>query len=635
MKIHYSAMAVLILLILGSCRSENRETDAYANAFTDAKLRDIYTASDRREPKELLLFANAETAAYRMAFAKVAGSVLDTALLAPLEALLNDPVASVSLSAAFSVGQFRDSTSLPQLQNALYASTLPEIKAELLEAIGKSADVNAMEFLISHDPVSPAEESGKVWGIYQASLKGLLKERHIPIVVAHLASGSAESRLGAAHILARQKAYSIESFKNEIDSFFVNETDLGIRAIAVQILAKAGSTDATLADLALRDPDSRVRAEAVRLMAKPNSPEGRKAILSGLEDGSVWVAMSAAARYQELDEPLSTDAERSLALTSKVPEVRSALILSNLLRYQSDDGGVMLWKEVAGRYTDPIANAVVYSKLGSYESALNSVLDVCQNDGVVGTAATEALIAGARSYEDWKKAFYQNANEAFAKGLLAQTYLYASALQEDEFRDTSKVSIETLRAGLSKFQKAGEAETRNEIIKAIIAMGGDVGKKQIFTAHPLDWELIQSISIQATAKIYALGHVLEMRLLVEDAPGSVSNFVALAESGFYDGRSFHRIVPVFVSQGGGPRGDGYGNTDYSIRSEFSPLHYGAGVAGLASAGRDTEGCQFFFTHLSTPHLNGRYTIFGAITAGFDELDEIYTGAKIDSIRVIR
>ncbi|MFN2429977.1 MAG: peptidylprolyl isomerase, partial [Cryomorphaceae bacterium] len=78
------------------------------------------------------------------------------------------------------------------------------------------------------------------------------------------------------------------------------------------------------------------------------------------------------------------------------------------------------------------------------------------------------------------------------------------------------------------------------------------------------------------------------------------------------------------------RGDGFGSTPYTIRSEFSPLHFGTGVAGLASAGKDTEGCQFFFAHISTPHLNGRYTIFGSLTDDYQTLSEIQTATRIDS-----
>ncbi|MFT6354715.1 MAG: cyclophilin family peptidyl-prolyl cis-trans isomerase [Cryomorphaceae bacterium] len=104
----------------------------------------------------------------------------------------------------------------------------------------------------------------------------------------------------------------------------------------------------------------------------------------------------------------------------------------------------------------------------------------------------------------------------------------------------------------------------------------------------------------------------------------------MAKAGFYDGTFFHRIVPGFVSQGGGPRGDGYGSEDHTLRSEFSPLKYGKGVVGLASAGKDTESCQFFFTHLPTPHLDGRYTIIGATE---NDISDIETGARIDSMRI--
>ena len=123
-----------------------------------------------------------------------------------------------------------------------------------------------------------------------------------------------------------------------------------------------------------------------------------------------------------------------------------------------------------------------------------------------------------------------------------------------------------------------------------------------------------------------------MELYPQSAPGSVANFVALVADGFFNGKNFHRVVPNFVIQGGCPRGDGFGALDYSIRSEHG-LHWydGAGYLGMASAGPDTEGTQFFITHSPTPHLDGRYTIFGKVKTGLEAVDQIQPGDLIETI----
>jgi cyclophilin family peptidyl-prolyl cis-trans isomerase len=107
--------------------------------------------------------------------------------------------------------------------------------------------------------------------------------------------------------------------------------------------------------------------------------------------------------------------------------------------------------------------------------------------------------------------------------------------------------------------------------------------------------------------------------------------VKLVRKGFYKGLTFHRVIPNFVVQGGDPRGDGWGGPGYAIRSEFSLVNFERGMVGIASAGKDTEGCQFFITHSPAPHLDGRYTIFAKVVEGQDVVDRIQVGDTITDI----
>ncbi|TAF31431.1 MAG: peptidylprolyl isomerase [Cytophagales bacterium] len=125
-----------------------------------------------------------------------------------------------------------------------------------------------------------------------------------------------------------------------------------------------------------------------------------------------------------------------------------------------------------------------------------------------------------------------------------------------------------------------------------------------------------------------------VELLINETPLSVANFISLIRQGFYTNKSFHRVVQNFVAQGGCPRGDGWGSSPDLIRSEFTQRGYETGVLGLASAGKDTESCQWFFTHCPTPHLDGRYTIFGKIIIGQYVIDQLEIGDKIKKIEVL-
>lgn len=118
---------------------------------------------------------------------------------------------------------------------------------------------------------------------------------------------------------------------------------------------------------------------------------------------------------------------------------------------------------------------------------------------------------------------------------------------------------------------------------------------------------------------------IDVELFGDDAPNIVRSVIFLAKDGFYNGLTFHRVVPDFVIQGGCPRGDGWGDAGYYLRSLFNGHRYERGTVGVAHAGKDTPGSQFFITHTPQHHLNGRYTIIGKVTGGMDVVDRIEIG----------
>lgn len=128
-----------------------------------------------------------------------------------------------------------------------------------------------------------------------------------------------------------------------------------------------------------------------------------------------------------------------------------------------------------------------------------------------------------------------------------------------------------------------------------------------------------------------------IELFEDDAPGTVANFAELARKGFYDGLTFHRVIPDFVVQGGCPRGDGTGGPGYSIPCETggTKQYHDRGVLSMAHAGRNTGGSQFFICHnrRNTAHLDRRHTVFGKVIENVDVIDSIRQGDKIVSITI--
>lgn len=124
----------------------------------------------------------------------------------------------------------------------------------------------------------------------------------------------------------------------------------------------------------------------------------------------------------------------------------------------------------------------------------------------------------------------------------------------------------------------------------------------------------------------------------KDAPKTVENFITLSKKGFYDGLTFHRVIPDFVIQGGCPDGTGAGGPGYSIDCELTGdnQYHDKGVLSMAHAGRNTGGSQFFICHNreNTAHLDRNHTVFGKVIEGLDIVDDIRQGDTINSIKVI-
>ncbi len=126
-----------------------------------------------------------------------------------------------------------------------------------------------------------------------------------------------------------------------------------------------------------------------------------------------------------------------------------------------------------------------------------------------------------------------------------------------------------------------------------------------------------------TAKIRTEKGDITVELFASDAPLTVENFVNLSRSGFYDGTTFHRVIPGFMAQAGDPTGTGRGGPGYKFKDEISQQrHDSAGVLSMANAGPGTNGSQFFITFAPTPHLDGKHTVFGRVTSGLEVLESI-------------
>ncbi len=140
------------------------------------------------------------------------------------------------------------------------------------------------------------------------------------------------------------------------------------------------------------------------------------------------------------------------------------------------------------------------------------------------------------------------------------------------------------------------------------------------------------------AEIHTAKGVMKVDFYEEDAPNTVDNFIKLSKSGFYNGLTFHRVIPDFVIQGGCPEGTGRGGPGYTIDCELDGgnQYHDRGVLSMAHAGRDTGGSQFFICHSrrNSSHLDRQHTCFGKVTDGLEVIDEIQPGDTIEKIIIL-
>ncbi|HKK38288.1 MAG TPA: HEAT repeat domain-containing protein, partial [Cryomorphaceae bacterium] len=525
--------ASLSLIILAAC-SESDVSSKEQSLFDDPTIVKIYESAHRGDSVALASYAESETAAYRMAYARLMGSRIPREAPDVLEDLLMDPIPYVRLYAAFAVGQIGNEKSLPALEKAFKKATIPEIKAELLEAIGKSADENAMEFLVTHNPNTAIEEAGKIWAVYRGMRKGLLEEKHLEIVVAHLNSNEDETRLAAANILFRQKDFDLSAFAEEIFQKAKKERNNEVKATLGYALAR--TTFAKQFALEVLGSDDSPLLRSIALMALPNPEEHLNLLEDALISDSPWLAMTSAKILNSIDSFSPASSTTATARTSEIPEV-AALVSLALLKTDSVKGKEF-YNQAWDRLENPVKRAVLLGIWSELPDGLDTLESYLFENGPLGTSAATAYIAGMNNYSDWGENFVDHAKRAFNEGLLSQSILFAEALRTQG--DKELISSEILLEVLEKFDRPEFVEGYQSIATTLKENYG-IEKPPLSIEHPaIDWEMVRALGQKPTLAVYIDGEEYAMSLVPEDAPSSVSHIANLAMEGFYDGSYFHR-----------------------------------------------------------------------------------------------
>ncbi|MBL6446136.1 peptidylprolyl isomerase [Fulvivirga sp. 29W222] len=643
-NLYNSGWLLLLICVIAACQTKvEKPANISLNKYSDSILIQIYDYQDKRDTKNLLSYFNHENSDYRKAAAEAFGSVQDSLAIPMLSHLLYDSSSQVRRAAAYALGQSYDSSAVLHLTRALQGEDSVFVRKELLEALGKVVTQPQIQLLYHHPVPTTKEKEGMAWGLYRAAIRNVHDGAAIRLGVSLLdGSNSYEARLGAAHLLARGKNLDLKRYQNSLITAATQDISPLVRMAVATALRNIPTekTRNTLAKLAGKDLDYRVRVNALRSLTAFDFEKINSVVFESLNDTNINVAITAAgiieAKASNKDQDLITEN----ALKAHSLKIKT-MLLGTALKLADDKAPLVdSIKQMYNGSHNSYFKADLLSALGnaliSYEFLITQTYS--EKHPAITTAGISALakLRSTESFpEELEPAFTDVFKQAIESEDIAMITITSDLLTNPEFNlKEAYDSVDFLYEAKSRLSLPKDNEAIQSLNKAIAYFEGTIAKEVINEYnHPIDWELVKSLSKDQKVVVETERGNIELRLMVEESPGSVSNFVALAQKGYFNGKNFHRVVPNFVVQGGCNRGDGYGGEDYSIRSELANLRYTEGTIGMASAGKDTEGTQWFITHSPTPHLDGRYTIFAQVTDGMDVVHQLQVGDTIQSVNL--
>lgn len=637
------------------------------NPFPD-EVRYIVAHQNRRTVDRIAgnyLHATSPETRFRLGLA-IANS-RDTLLVSKLAVLINDSSPMVRGGMAFALGQLPCDFSQKILLERLSAETDTEALHQIIVALGQTVQSENIDAIL--DPASIKSPEWLCEALCYAFQRQVYSPATLRYVVNSLQNGRAGEQRWAACALSRLRNRNItREFISEFqNALAVNDTETRLKIIACLAPLNFPGKPETWQKLTT-DKDPRIRIEAARGIG---SLAGNQYILHQVLSDSVALVVATALENLPDSMALAYNIKAEMRNLSRHP---SASVRSALVKHLTARGGLSilpdfdlwpldnkLWPAAADGLTKwaqatalPILDSLSHNQLTSLST----------------TAYADLLeLAGTLRQKD---AIPINTMGTFiAEGLQSGDPVQI-ALAADAMRDSSGIYqpwVALLYPPLKNYKNAEYADAITEILKTLAvsrppdaapfiapilnARDGrirDLARRVMADAYktdtrktPDDYYGAGRLSNLSKLTKYGLrpivlleterGNIL-IRLDGYYAPFTVDAFLTAAENGFYNGLVFHRVVPNFVVQGGDPRGDGWGGPGYTLLTERSPIGYNAGAVGMARAGFDTEGSQFFITLTDQPHLNFKYTRFGEVIAGLDIAAKLEKGDRILAVSVL-
>lgn len=673
----FSACILLIGLFFSQCVPPSAEQQNTKQGSVNIDLRNkqiqhVYDLRDARKIDSLMRYLEHPNNTLRYLATLSFASIKDTNALPALIGRLQDPVEEVRIAAAFSLGEIGSAKAEKALIEAFASddslSRRQRFNATVLEAIGRCGGVASLKQIAAVSTYLPTDTLlllGQCRAIYRFGARNISDPLATAKMVTYVANERipASARLMAANYLSRTKDLAPDSLQAVLmAAAFVRSGNLpDVRMALAKGIGKSKTAPAfgILSKVIKSESDWRVKCSIIQALAGFEFDTVRNLVLPCTLDTNEHVSRTAASffvNHGHLEDSdyywrYARDHANELSLSAQIalfwasnkwlgrsaPEskdyvnyrlrelflqARSPYDRADCLRALSEFGWQYRWIHEKG-FTD--AHPAVKS------AAAEALLNITQRPDFFAFFGESARVARRELYN-----FLRELVASGDPGMIASAAegFKAPALNYRTLRDSTRLN--DFQIALSKLKMPRDVEAFMALSNAIAYFKeeGTPPKPSIPYNHPIDWERLVLVSKKTEATLETSKGKVVLEFFPEWAPGSVANFLELAGTGFYNGKNFHRIVPNFVIQGGCPRGDGFGSPDYTIRTEIGMAWYDEpGYVGMASAGADTEGSQFFITHCPTPHLDGNYTIFARVKQGMDVVNRIQAGDLINRIEI--
>jgi len=597
----------------------------------------------------------------RRAAARAAGRIKDPRAKDPLIALLRDEVGPVRRAALFALGQIGGSELLVPLRHSLTTLKGADLP-HALEALGKTRDARAVPtvvgYLQKHPPEVRGEAALALFRIGDQSalpeLFGALAEERDPEVRWRMVY-AAYSLLQAKVRNAKAPLEADASWKTILDASLATDRPYQERIFAALARGTMAGYSASLVPL-LEDKDSRVVVAAIRALRR--WPDLKH--MDSLEEiykskGQNTLVREAVVRYfiaaipKDLvkEELRASDVSIYLTKARHRAEAYRDHRLNQLAREAearvSDSAFIdldrateeLLWR-VASHRPEYLSMAPPKTLKGQLAAA-----EVCGEERVPKDFAVKTLL-GLLKIKDFT--VRSTAIGSLAKrGAKDKVHEIVAAAKDSPGTVDSDVRLAAAEAlgtlaVYDRWLKQAASDPDHPVRKAARATLKKL-ERPLPPAPPnpgFSLMGLDAAAVRREARLLAGARVtlktnrgdIVMVLYPDEAPAHCVNFARLVEKGFYNDRTWHRVVADFVIQGGCPRGDGWGGPGYFLPDEIGTRPYVRGTVGMPKSGDDTGGCQIFITHLPTPHLDGRYTVYAQVIEGLAVMDRIRVGDRI-------